>query len=212
MNLSGYTFTRLTVIERSQNVRTNVAWLCKCECGGFKNISQCDLLSGRTRSCGCLQKEARGSKSRTHGMAGKPIYKIWTGMWNRCTNPNEKCYARYGARGVTVCERWQSFENFYADMGDRPKGTQIDRIKNEKGYEPGNCRWATCKQNQRNRGNNHRLTHNGKTLCIAEWAEELGIPYGRISNRLQKGWPVAVVLSKEKWIKFNNARKTEGAK
>jgi hypothetical protein len=115
-------------------------------------------------------------------------------MVQRCTSPNNQNYAQYGGRGVTVCDQWLTFANFLADMGDRPEGKTLDRIDNSKGYEPGNCRWATRKEQQRNRRSNRLLTHAGQTKTMAQWAEDLGVPYTRLQGRLKMGWSVDRVL------------------
>ena len=112
---------------------------------------------------------------RTHGMKRTPAYTTWVQMWARCRDKNLVGYVNYGGRGISVCGRWVKFENFIADMGHRPAGTTLDRIDNHKGYFPENCRWATPKQQTRNRRSNVWITYCGKTLCIADWARELKI-------------------------------------
>jgi hypothetical protein len=107
----------------------------------------------------------------SHGATGTPMYNAWKTMRARCRNPNNKKYPRYGGRGITICERWDSFENFRDDMGERPEGATLDRIDNDGNYEPENCRWTCQKKQQRNRGNNHLLTIYGKTMSMAEWHE-----------------------------------------
>lgn len=123
-----------------------------------------------------------------HGMTDTPIYRIWAAILRRCTNPNTKDYPRYGGRGITVCERWaESFSAFYADMGDRPPGTQIDRIKNERGYEPGNCRWISCSGNNRNRRDSVYVEFRGERLHIQELAERCGIGAHTLAWRMKRG-------------------------
>ncbi len=109
-------------------------------------------------------------------------------MVRRCTKPYHSAYKRYGAKGITVCERWMVFENFLSDMGERPEGTTIDRINGNLGYEPGNCRWATIKDQQRNTKANRMVTFDGLTMCISEWAEKLGISKDTLSYRIERGW------------------------
>jgi hypothetical protein len=119
-------------------------------------------------------------------------------MLSRCSRPGDNRYDRYGGREsnpIKVCERWRKFENFYADMGDRPAGMTLDRIDGVRNYEPGNCRWATPKQQQRNLRTNRLITHNGETLCLAEWAERTGIGRTTIRKRLTLGWPVDRALT-----------------
>lgn len=120
-------------------------------------------------------------------------------MKDRCLNPSHDSYGHYGAKGVTICERWLIFENFLADMGERPAGRySIDRIDNSRGYEPGNCRWATLKQQNENRRSNRLLTHDGLTLTLTDWAKRLGLSKQAISARLRAGWPVDRALAQPK--------------
>ena len=140
---------------------------------------------------------------KTHGMTrvggwkGKisPTYLSWQRMKGRCLNPNDVAYARYGGRGITVCARWlHSFENFLADMGERPDGLQLDRITNDGNYEPSNCRWVTKRDNARNRSSNVRVTVDGVTRTAVEWAEINGIKPATVLCRLSSGWhPVRAV-------------------
>lgn len=142
---------------------------------------------------------ARNKFKPTHGMHGTPTYKTWEAMKTRCTNPASKSYAAYGGRGVTVCTRWaSSFADFLADMGIRPEGTTLDRFPNTNGnYEPGNCRWATRVEQQRNTTANRRVTFNGETLTQVEWAQRQGIRQDTLSYRLRRGWPLLQALSLE---------------
>jgi hypothetical protein len=119
-----------------------------------------------------------------------PTYKTWLSMLARCRSKTGSMGEKYGLRGVTVCERWLRFENFLENMGERPAGKTIDRIKNELGYEPGNCRWATGIEQGRNKSNNVNLTWQGKTMCLSAWAEELGISGWQLRNRFRRGWTV----------------------
>jgi hypothetical protein len=145
---------------------------------------------GETRSCGC------DKKSRTHGMTHFSTFKSWQSMKDRCENSSNIGYARYGGRGIAVCARWQSFENFLADMGERPAGTTIDRIDNDGNYEPGNCRWATQVEQSNNRSSSRLLTHKGETMTVAEWAERTGMKHATILHRLNRGWSVSDALDK----------------
>lgn len=116
---------------------------------------------------------------RTHGFYGTPAYNVWRTMRQRCLNPRSSVYPQYGGRGITVCERWGSFAAFHEDMGEQPPGMTLERIDNSKGYCPSNCRWATRKEQARNRRSNRMITLNGRTMCLYDWADEYGIS-GRI--------------------------------
>lgn len=156
IDLTGQRFGRLTVVTQAKALPSGRArWECRCDCGGSGAYQSDYLRNGRTRSCGCLRAEMVARRNRDeapHGKHGSGVYKTWRAMIGRCEHPGNASFVRYGARGITVCDRWrQSFPDFYADMGDRPEGRSLDRIDNDKGYEPGNCRWATTAEQMRNR-------------------------------------------------------------
>ena len=170
---------------------------CECDCGNVTDVRIDSLRSGATKSCGCLQKERQAASATKHGMNGTPEYNIWQGINQRCSNPSARDFHRYGGRGITVCDRWQkSFSDFFADMGPRPSPDHtIDRIDNDKGYSPENCRWTTWKVQHRNRRDNRLLTFDGRTLCLAAWAEETGIGYQVLYGRLARGYTVEQALT-----------------
>ena len=159
MELAGKRFGRLTVIERVQNSKScKTRWLCKCDCGNNVIVVGSNLKSGNTESCGCLHAEILAeSNTQTkvkHGHAKSRLYTIWTDMKQRCGNPNDCCYAIYGGRGISVCEEWKSsFQAFYdwAMSHGYSDHLSIDRVDNESGYSPDNCRWATAKEQVQNR-------------------------------------------------------------
>lgn len=132
-----------------------------------------------------------------HGMSRTAVYKVYQAMIDRCSNENNKSYSEYGGRGIFVCEEWNSFENFYRDMGE-PNGKSLDRIDNNKGYSKENCRWATEKEQSNNTRSNRLLTHDGKTLNITQWSELLGIDRNTIKSRLRYGWSDSEALKREK--------------
>jgi hypothetical protein len=128
-----------------------------------------------------------------------PTHISWKSMLNRCLNPKADQYKQYGARGITVCERWRTFSNFLADMGERPAGMTLDRINPNGDYEPSNCRWASGKAQRRNSSQKVRyMTVNGETLCLQDWCKRLGLRENKVRYRLSQGWPEEKALSTER--------------
>lgn len=144
-----------------------------------------------------------------HVLSRTPVYRSWENMKARCNNKNHPKYERYGGRGISVCERWlNSFQKFYEDMGDPEKGLTLDRIDNEKGYFPGNCRWATMKQQTRNTRRNIFLEYKGERKSLPEWAECLGMTYRTLYGRIYSGWPTEKALTTEvRYIKTNERKR-----
>lgn len=173
-------------------------WICQCDCGRKCEVPQSGLKGGQTKSCGCLQVEQTVSASLRHGEARYRTmtseYAIWVQMRQRCDNPADLSYPRYGGRGIAVCDRWGVFEAFLSDMGRRPPKHSIDRINNDGDYEPSNCRWATQSEQARNTRSSKFITHDGETLCHTDWERRLGIRNGVIYSRLKRGWPIDQVL------------------
>lgn len=189
-DLVGKRFGRLTAIEPISVVksgRRRTFWRCQCDCGAEVSAVRDSILRGDVQSCGCLQKKGAKERRTTHGLSSSPEYKSWSGMRDRCNNPRNRAYRNYGARGITVCERWESFDAFLADMGKRPSPRHsVDRIENDRGYEPGNCRWATKKTQGRNR---RGLIATASTSSLKEAAEASGITYGTAHSRVHRlGW------------------------
>lgn len=156
-------------------------WLCRCDCGKFTEVITSNLTRGNSKSCGCQLHPKK------HGMAHHPVNQVWRAMRARCNNPNDPAYANYGGRGIKVCERWDDFALFVLDMGPRPKGHQIDRTDNEKGYSPENCRWVLPKENLNNKRSSRKIDWCGETLTITQWAERLGVKPRTLFNRIDRG-------------------------
>lgn len=215
IDLTGQRFERLIVIHRMANDKhKRSTWLCECDCGERAIVAGNHLKNGNTKSCGCLQREIvkqTGYRNIKHGhkrfKQPSTTYESWCSMIKRCTNPNDKNYKNYGERNIKVCERWKKFENFLKDMGEHPgSGYSLDRKNNEKGYSKENCRWATQKQQQRNRRNNHLVTYDDKTQCIAVWVEETGINRNTIVSRLRRGWSIEKTLTTPVRKRENNGK------
>lgn len=195
----GMKFGRLTTLRMSgRNSSGNMEWDCLCECGTETTVVGSKLINSHTRSCGCLSVEKTITRSSTHHQFGSEEYSIWGKMIQRCRNPKSTSFKDYGGRGIRVCERWEKFENFLADIGKRPSPNHsLDRFPNQNGnYEPGNVRWATDLEQGRNRRNNRILLHENRAQCLSEWAEEVGLPDSAISLRLKRGWSVSDALTK----------------
>lgn len=198
IDLSGQRFGRLVVLSPAEKKGRSSAWRCKCDCGNIAEIRISALTGGHTRSCGCLHKE-RTSKARfKHGQSGTPLYSKWAGMKDRCLNTLNKNYHNYGGRGIKVCGRWlgeNGFVNFFNDMGIPPKGKpEIDRIDNNKNYEPGNCRWVDHMKQSRNKRPNIFISMLGNTLCLKDMCSLLDVIYKRVHRRYRKGWAMDCVL------------------
>lgn len=187
INITGGKYGRWTVLSRADNTSTGQSqWLCKCECGTIKILKSILIRRGISKSCGCLRLEVQSKMNYRHGHAVNgisPTYHTWAGMKARCNYSKHKAYNDYGGRGISVCERWNNFKNFFADMGIKPKGKSLDRIDTNGNYCKENCRWATAKEQARNKRNNRLFTIKGKTKTIAEWAEINGIHYSSMHER-----------------------------
>lgn len=207
-NIEGQRFGRLVALELlPTRIRNNAVWRFQCDCGITIERASGGVIRGSTASCGCLARESAGARMKrlspamnkarathnhSHSNAGRPTktFTTWVNMIQRCTNSKHKSFHRYGGRGITVCERWMTFENFLADMGEKPPRMELDRECNAEGYKPENCRWVNRVQNANNRDVNHAITFDGRTQNIKQWAQELGCHHQSIAYRLKKGWSV----------------------
>jgi len=195
INIFGQRFGRLSVLDRGENKGKQYGWICICDCGKTVNVNGNSLRSGRTKSCGCLRAESLSQLAKKHGLVNSPEYGVWQAMKKRCYDAKNSDYARYGGRGITVCDRWiNSFENFISDMGKRPNGYSIDRINVDGNYEPSNCKWASSVEQANNKSNNAKYTYGAETHTIAEWAKIGSIPQTLLRTRLVKGMKLPYAL------------------
>jgi hypothetical protein len=196
IDMIGKRFGRLLVTGEAGRIGSLLAFACQCECGNTVSVRGPSLRSGNTTSCGCVHKAMVGELNKKHGQTRTAEYSIWQNMISRCTNPNVECYSRYGERGITVCDEWRVFENFYADMGNRPDGMTLDRIDNEGPYSKENCRWATAKEQARNTRRTQLVEFGGKTQCLKDWADEVGLAYNTLRKRFViHNWPFDKAIS-----------------
>lgn len=189
-NLVNRRFGKLLVVERSGSRAKRVLWRCQCDCGNSCTATTTDLTSGKTTSCKCVKFSTAALNFTTHGRRNARVYRIWSNMKQRCTNPRNVHYHRYGARGITVDPRWaSSFEEFLQDMGDPPtEYHELDRRENDKGYTKENCRWVLPEVQQNNKTSNVTLSASGRTQTVTEWARELGVPPQTLFARRRRGW------------------------
>ena len=193
IDMQGEVFGRLTVISRAPNSNVGGArWHCVCSCGVETIVWSRHLRSGNVTSCGCYRRELH----TTHGLSDLPEYASYMMMLARCNNSNNSDYHRYGGRGICVCNRWNNFKLFLADMGPRSSSEySIDRINNDGDYEPGNCRWATRVEQQNNKRTNHIINYEGKSQTLAQWARATGIYSTTLRYKLNQGWSVHRALT-----------------
>lgn len=168
-------------------------WHCKCECDNIKIVSTAKLNNGHVKSCGCLAK----TNAVKHNAIGTKEYITWSNIKARCTNPNNSSYHNYGGRGIAVCDKWlNSFENFYEDMGNCPKGFSIERVNNNKGYNKDNCIWASSKTQSMNRRSNFIVNYKGEEKPLKQWCKDLKLEYKKVFARIkQLGWAINKALS-----------------
>lgn len=189
IDLTGQKFSKLTVIERAENSKSGkTRWLCECDCGGKTVVSSGNLKSGAVKSCGCLKKIPHNKK---HNESHTPLYHKWISMIYRCEKPNHVAYKNYGQRGITVCDEWHDFSAFkkWVEKTKISDDYSVDRIDNNKGYSPENCRWVSRKEQANNRRNNVKIEYQGEIHNLTEWSELLRFDYKTVHNRMHKlGW------------------------
>lgn len=188
----------LTPIRKSGSGKRRAFWLCRCACGNVVERKIHQVRSGHTWNCGC--KRRASDKWVTHGFCRggrkSPTYRVWSWMKARCDDPNNKSFPNYGGRGIKYVKRWAKFENFVADMGERPSPLHsIERKNNNGPYSKANCRWATKTEQANNRRNSQFIEYDGRRQTQKQWSQELGIPLMTIRNRLAAKMPLARVFS-----------------
>ncbi|MEX0314726.1 MAG: hypothetical protein AB3N18_11155 [Allomuricauda sp.] len=196
---SGTKFNRWTVLKECPKVSRRTKFLCKCECGTIRSVASHSLISGGSKSCGCLSSEITRKRNFIHGLSNSKLFFVWSSMKQRCQSQTDLGYVNYGGRGIKVCAEWIEFKPFYdwAIKNGYREGLTLDRINNNGHYEPSNCRWTTRKVQNYNKRDNRILTYNGKRLFLSEWAKELNITVSGLINRLKKH-PIEIALSNSK--------------
>ena len=186
--LTGLRFGRLLIQADLPKVPPKVRRvLAVCDCGVVKTYAATEVMNGNVKSCGCLARQRTAERSTIHGKSRTPTYGSWVEMRNRCNSKSDPAYPRYGGRGITICERWNSYANFLSDMGEKPPGLSLDRYPDNNGnYEPTNCRWATRTEQSRNRRNTMQVVFAGKVMALGDACESAGIKYGSAHYFLRK--------------------------
>lgn len=199
-DLTGQKFEKLLVISQEPSKNGRAMWLCLCDCGKYITVMGKLLINGHTKSCGCLKYSLKG-------LSDSRLYRIWRGIKSRCYNEHHDAYYRYGGRGIIVCDDWKnSFQSFYnwAIANKYDSNLTIDRIDNNKGYSPNNCRWVDKTTQQRNRRGNLYYTINGVTKCLKEWCQVHNLNYATVHKRVSKyNWSIGEALElKERTTKI----------
>jgi hypothetical protein len=199
----GQIFGRLTIIKELQQVGSRRYFACKCECGREKK-KRIDMLNGKA-SCGCLGKEIRYKATAVHGEWDTRLHAIWSNMKQRCLNPKNTNYIHYGARGIEVCDEWMGYVAFmeWAKSNGYEINLTIERIDNNLGYSPCNCRWATRQEQANNTRRSLFITYNGQTKTLSQWSRKIGIDKGTLLYRIKHGWSVEAAFSSKPTHKFD---------
>lgn len=200
-NWDGEKFGRLTIMGEAEKRKHSGNWFrmmkCKCDCGNKKIVRLSHLTAGATMSCGCLCREKIGLINKTHGKSYTKIFQIWGNMKSRCYNKNNIGYHRYGGRGISVCDSWLKFENFFDDMGDVPKGMTLDRIDNNGNYCKKNCKWSTKEEQANNRRTSRIIEYRNKKYTLTQLANKNNIDVRKLWSRLKAGWDIKRALKVE---------------
>lgn len=191
LQLEGQRFGRWTAVSMVGRQGSNALWLCRCECGSERLVSTLNLRSGRSRSCGCLRDEISAISHLKHGGSYSSEYQAWLKAKRRCFDPKDISYRNYGGRGIYMCDEWcADFGSFVRDVGPKPSPVHsLDRIDNDRGYEPGNCRWATRSEQSRNTRRNRWIGIGGQRKLLTDWSVDSGVSTTTIGRRLDAGWP-----------------------
>lgn len=200
-DLTGMRFSRLLVLFRDGSYGKRAAWRCRCDCGKELTLSSGTLGSGNTKSCGCLRLDRLREVCVKHGLRGHELRSTHNNMMARCFDEKHKAFKWYGARGIGVHEKFMALSDFIAsvegEIGKRPEGMTLDRIRNDGDYAPGNIRWATKKEQARNTRQNNVVEFKGKHMCMTDWAVELGINVSTLRARLRKGWGISRAFTED---------------
>ena len=201
IDISGKIYGYWTVLSYSHLHDETSYFNCKCKCGTERKVSRPSLVSGASKSCGCYNIETKTK----HGKCKSNIYKLWAGMKNRCNSNNKHIKPNYKDRGITICKEWLDFLTFeqWAKKNGYSADLEIDRIDNNKGYMPENCRFVTCEENANNKRTNHYISYNGVTKTMKQWSVYYVIPYSLLQARLRRGWTMEKAISTSH-IKPNN--------
>lgn len=207
LDICGKRFGRLVALHDVGRIKKNRIWMFLCDCGNHTIAPASAVSSGNTSSCGCLKKESAKRKFTKHGAKANrkptPEYVSWSLMKDRCSNPKNASYSYYGGRGISVCERWKNFQLFLDDMGERPPATTLDRIDPNGNYEPNNCRWATRKEQARNRSFCKTVEWEGQQRLLWQLAEEHEIDLNIVHQRLHRGWDLGRAITQKKGTRYD---------
>ena len=191
-DLTGQRFGRWAVLAEAEARNGKRRWVVRCDCGAERVSFERPLVVGESQSCGCLRRELLAAPRKhgaTTGGQTAPEYHSWRCMIARCYYSKDRYFDNYGGRGITVCDRWRlSYAAFREDMGQRPPGCTLDRVNVDGPYEPGNCRWATPREQGIHRTDNRMITVNGDARTLTEWSEHTGLAVSTIWRRLRRGW------------------------